>query len=58
MQGPRFAVHCHPALVNGAAGLVIRAPGGGIGAAAFTVSGGRIATIDLILDPEKLHGIA
>jgi RNA polymerase sigma factor (sigma-70 family) len=56
-QGPRFATLCHPARVNGSAGLVIRTAGGPIGAVAFTVTNGRIATIDLILDREKLHGV-
>ena len=57
VQGPRFATLCHPALVNGAAGLVIRTPRGPMGAVAFTVTNGRITTIDLILDPDKLHGV-
>jgi RNA polymerase sigma-70 factor (ECF subfamily) len=56
-QGPRFATLCHPALVNGAAGLIIRSPRGAIGAVGFTLSEGRIATIDLILDPSKLQTI-
>jgi RNA polymerase sigma factor (sigma-70 family) len=56
-QGPRFATLCHPALVNGAAGLIIRSPRGTIGAVGFTVNEGRIATIDLILDPNKLQTI-
>jgi RNA polymerase sigma-70 factor (ECF subfamily) len=55
-QGPRFATLCHPALVNGAAGLVIRTVRGPIGAVGFTVANGRIATIELILDPDKLRG--
>jgi RNA polymerase sigma-70 factor (ECF subfamily) len=55
VQGPRFATLCHPALVNGSAGLIIRTPGGPLGAVAFTVADGRIATIDLILDPNKLQ---
>jgi RNA polymerase sigma-70 factor (ECF subfamily) len=54
-QGPRFATLCHPALVNGAAGLMIQTTRGPIGAVGFTVTHGRIATIDLILDPNKLH---
>jgi RNA polymerase sigma-70 factor (ECF subfamily) len=58
MQGPRTASLCHPAIVNGAAGLVIRASGGPIGAVGFTVTRGKIATIDLILNPEKLSAVA
>jgi RNA polymerase sigma-70 factor (ECF subfamily) len=56
-QGPRFATLCHPALVNGAGGLVIQTKRGPIGAVGFTVTHGRIVTIDLILDPEKLSAI-
>jgi RNA polymerase sigma-70 factor (ECF subfamily) len=56
-QGSRFATLCHPALVNGVPGLVIQTPRGPIGAVGFTVTQGRISTIDLILDPSKLHTI-
>jgi RNA polymerase sigma-70 factor (ECF subfamily) len=56
-QGPRFATLCHPALVNGAGGLVIQTKRGPIGAVGVTVTHGRIATIDLILDPDKLSAV-
>ena len=36
---------------------MIQTQRGPIGAVAFTVAGGRIATIDLILDPNKLDGL-
>jgi RNA polymerase sigma factor (sigma-70 family) len=52
--GPRFARFCDLALVNGAAGLVLRGPDQIFGVAAMTVVNGRISEIDLILDPEKL----
>jgi RNA polymerase sigma-70 factor (ECF subfamily) len=52
--GPRFARFCEPALVNGAAGLVLRREGRILGVAAMTVRNGKIAEIDLVLDPEKL----
>ncbi|ABD09559.1 RNA polymerase subunit sigma-70 [Frankia sp. CcI156] len=55
IQGPRFARHCQPALVNGTAGIVARTSTGVIAVAGLTVRDGRIATIDLILDPDKLH---
>ena len=43
-----------PALVNGTAGAVV-APGGRLfSVMAFTVSGGKIAAIDALLDPERL----
>ncbi len=54
--GPRFATLCHPATVNGQAGLVIETRHGPAGAAGFTVTGGLITTIDLTLDPDKLEG--
>jgi RNA polymerase sigma-70 factor (ECF subfamily) len=57
-QGPRFAPHCRPALVNGAAGLVVRSRAGVMGVVGMTVVDGRIAEIDLILDPGKLAAVA
>jgi len=57
LQGPRFATLCHPALVNGAAGIVIQTKRGPSGAVGFTVTHGRIATIDLILDPSVLSAV-
>ena len=36
-QGPRFAASCHPALVNGAVGLIVRPATNIIGVAAITV---------------------
>jgi hypothetical protein len=36
---------------------VIQTKRGPIGAVGFTVTRGRIATIDLILDPEKLSAV-
>ncbi|WP_430827811.1 RNA polymerase sigma factor SigJ, partial [Candidatus Protofrankia californiensis] len=56
-QGPRFAQHCRPALVNGTAGIVARTSAGVIAVAGLTVIEERIATIDLILDPDKLHNL-
>jgi RNA polymerase sigma-70 factor (ECF subfamily) len=52
--GPRFATLCRPALVNGGAGIIARAPAGLIAVVGVTVVAGRIAEIDLILDPDKL----
>ena len=56
-QGSRFASLCHPALVNGAAGLIVRTGRRPIGAVGFTVARGLIATIDLVLDPDKLGAV-
>ena len=53
-QGSRFASLCHPALVNGAAGIVARGRRGALVAVVgITVIGERITEIDLILDPAK-----
>jgi RNA polymerase sigma-70 factor, ECF subfamily len=41
--------------VNGAAGVVISAGDRLIGVCGITVSGDRIAEIDLVTDPEKLR---
>jgi RNA polymerase sigma-70 factor (ECF subfamily) len=54
--GPRFASLCHPATVNGEAGLLIGATQDPLGAVGFTVSGGLITSIDLTVDPGKLEG--
>jgi RNA polymerase sigma-70 factor (ECF subfamily) len=57
-HGPRFASLCHPALVNGAAGIVARRPGGKtVAVVGITVIGARITEIDLILDPAKIASL-
>jgi RNA polymerase sigma factor (sigma-70 family) len=53
--GPRLVRLCHPATVNGQAGLLVNTDLGPLGAIGFTVRGGRITTIDLTLDPGKLE---
>jgi RNA polymerase sigma-70 factor (ECF subfamily) len=53
-EGPRFATLCRPALVNGAAGLVLQTGGRVVGVVGLTVVGDRIAAIDLLIDPVKL----
>ncbi|MGH3293889.1 MAG: sigma factor, partial [Trebonia sp.] len=53
-RGPSFAASCHPALVNGAAGVVVRPGSTIIAVAAVTVIDERITEIDLIIDPAKL----
>lgn len=58
IQGPRFASLCQPALVNGAAGIVARGRHQTtIAVVGTTVIGGRIAEIDLILDPAKFASV-
>jgi RNA polymerase sigma factor (sigma-70 family) len=54
--GPRFATLCHPAIVNGQGGLVIKTGQGRLGAIGFSVRSGLITTIDLTLAPDKLEG--
>jgi RNA polymerase sigma-70 factor (ECF subfamily) len=55
--GARFAPLARPALVNGAAGLVVGRRGHPVAVVGFTVSGGRIAEIDLVTDRAKLQAI-
>jgi RNA polymerase sigma-70 factor (ECF subfamily) len=44
-----------PALVNGAAGVVVAAPGQPFSVMGFTVSNGRIVAIDVLADPDRLR---
>ncbi|HEX6699312.1 MAG TPA: RNA polymerase sigma factor SigJ [Gaiellaceae bacterium] len=56
-RGTRFAPHARPALVNGAAGVVVgrgRRPFAVVG---FTIARDRIVAIDLIIDPAKLQRV-
>jgi RNA polymerase sigma factor (sigma-70 family) len=57
-RGRPFARFARPAIVNGAAGVVV-APGGvPIAVMSITSAGGRIATIDLVADREKLRRLS
>jgi RNA polymerase sigma-70 factor (ECF subfamily) len=56
-NGPNFAPYCRPALVNGAAGIVVQRPTGQRAVVGVTVVGGRITEIDLIVDPDKLRAV-
>ena len=47
-----------PALVNGAAGVVILVRGRPFAVMGFTVAGGKIVEIDTIGDPERVRRIA
>ncbi|MFR9776590.1 RNA polymerase sigma factor SigJ [Micromonospora sp. MS34] len=51
----RFSPFARPVLVNGAAGVLVSAAGRPLSVMAFTVTDGRIATIDVIADPERLR---
>jgi RNA polymerase sigma factor (sigma-70 family) len=52
---PRFASLASPITINGAAGALFGTRDEPIAVIAFTVTGGRIAAIDLISDPDKLR---
>jgi RNA polymerase sigma-70 factor (ECF subfamily) len=54
LASSRLSPFVRPALINGAAGVVVAANGRTMFIMAFTVSGGRIAAIDVIADPERL----
>jgi len=56
-RGARFAPLARPALVNGAAGLVIGSAEHPLAVIGFTVVAGRIVEIDLIVDRDKLRGV-
>jgi RNA polymerase sigma-70 factor, ECF subfamily len=47
-----------PALVNGAAGVVVTVRGRPIAVMGFTVTGGKIVEIDAIANPERVRRIA
>jgi RNA polymerase sigma-70 factor, ECF subfamily len=50
------AIQVEPAIVNGAAGLIVRSPARSL-VAAFIVAHGRIVEIDIVADPDKLRGL-
>jgi RNA polymerase sigma-70 factor (ECF subfamily) len=57
-RGMRFAPLGRPAIVNGAAGVVVGPPGAPIAVVGLTVVDGRIVEIDVITDREKLRGVS
>jgi RNA polymerase sigma-70 factor, ECF subfamily len=54
----RPVVHLRPALVNGAAGVVVTLGEEPMTVMGFTVAGGKIVEIDAIADPERVRRIA
>jgi RNA polymerase sigma-70 factor (ECF subfamily) len=52
------AAHLRPALVNGAAGVVVTVRGRPFAVMGFIVAEGKIAEIDAIADPERVRRIA
>jgi len=57
-RGSRLAPFARPALVNGAAGVVVWDGATPTAVVGFTVRAGRIAAIDLITDPARLAAVA
>ena len=53
--GARLAHLARPALVNGAAGLVVAPRGRPLAVVGFTVAHGRIAEIDVLADPARVR---
>jgi RNA polymerase sigma factor (sigma-70 family) len=51
----RLARFAQPALVNGAAGVVVAPGGRPIAVMGFTIRGGRITEIDILADPARLR---
>jgi RNA polymerase sigma-70 factor (ECF subfamily) len=51
----RLSPFVRPALVNGAAGVVVAAHGRPLFVMAFTVAAGKIVAIDVLADPDRLH---
>ena len=49
-----FAPLAEPAVVNGGAGLVVRRGDRVLGAMGCTVSNGKITSMDLVIDPERI----
>jgi hypothetical protein len=47
----------HPALVNGAVGVVITVDGKPVAIVGFTVVNGRIVAIDALADPERIGSL-
>ena len=45
----------HPALVNGAAGVVVTVSGLPVSVMGFTISGGKIVEINVLADPDRLR---
>jgi RNA polymerase sigma-70 factor (ECF subfamily) len=55
--GARFSPFVRPALVNGAAGVVVVAAGRALSVMGFTVAHGKIVAIDVLYDPDRLAGL-
>jgi RNA polymerase sigma-70 factor (ECF subfamily) len=56
-RGRPFAPQGRPALVNGAIGMLVGPADAPIAVAGCTIADGRIVSLDLIVDREKLAGL-
>ena len=56
-RGRPFAPLGRPAIVNGAAGVIVMPGDRPIAVVGFTVARGRIAEIDVIANPDKLRAV-
>jgi RNA polymerase sigma-70 factor (ECF subfamily) len=54
----RPTARLHPALLNGAAGVVVTLAGRAIAVMGFTVAGGKVVEIDAIGDPDRVRRVA
>ena len=57
-RAPRFIRFARPAMVNGAAGLIVVPRDRPIAVLGFTIAADRIVELDLIADPDKLKRVA
>jgi RNA polymerase sigma-70 factor (ECF subfamily) len=57
-RGTPLAPLARPAIVNGGAGAVVAVRGRPFAVVAFTIAGGRILAIDLVIDPAKLGSVS
>jgi RNA polymerase sigma-70 factor (ECF subfamily) len=58
LSGAIPAARLHPALVNGAAGVVVTIYGRPFAVLGFTIAEGKIVEVDAIADPERVRRIA
>jgi RNA polymerase sigma factor (sigma-70 family) len=57
LAGALRVAHLRPALVNGAAGVVVTVRGRPVAVMGFTIRNGKVTEIDAIADPERLRTI-
>lgn len=58
LAGTFQGLSLHPAVVNGAAGVLVTVKGGPLAVVGFTITGGRIIEIDAIIESQRVRGIA